>query len=87
MEDDIANPGNDLNDGVNNQQADAEACRLSCRSISGANYFDWTSPKFDNSYYHGGCWCKDSDAGRKDSVGVVSGNVNCVDETVEQGKN
>ena len=78
MEQDIGLPGNNLNDGWNNKQDDAEACRLSCRSISGANYFGWPSPKFPNSASHKNCWCKSSDAGRKDFVGIVAGNVNCV---------
>ena len=85
MEEDIDNPGNDLVDGLNNKQPDAEACRLSCRSISGAKYFDWSSPRYHDSYYHKGCWCKDSDVGRRESVGVISGNVNCVGKN--QGKN
>ena len=71
-------PGNDLNNGFENRQTDREACRLSCRSISGAEFFDWVSPDFSNSQYHNGCWCKNSDAGRRPSSGITSGNVNCL---------
>ena len=76
MEQDIGYYGNDLNVGGNNKQADAEACRLSCRSIIGANYFGLVNQN---------CWCKSSDAGRMDKVGVVAGNVKCV--VKNQGKN
>ena len=74
---DVSYPGNDLNEGFDNRQSDAEACRFSCRSISGAKFFDWVGPQFHNEQYHNGCWCKTSDAGRMSDVGITVGNVNC----------
>ena len=71
-------PGNDLNQGFDNRQSDGEACRLSCRSITGAKFFDWVSPEFHDQQYHNGCWCKTSDAGRTPNVGITCGNVNCL---------
>ena len=77
----ITLPGNDLNDGLNNKQDSAEACRISCRSVAGSLFFDWVGPTFTNTQYHDGCWCKHSDSGRRVLVGVISGNVNCINVT------
>ena len=77
-ENNTALPGNDVNNGVNNRQDDEEACRLSCRTVAGSVFFDWVSPDYHDSNFHNTCWCKHSDSGRQDSVGAISGNVNCV---------
>ena len=77
-ESNITLPGNDVNNGLNNRQDDVEACRLSCRTVAGSDFFDWVSPDYHDSNFHNSCWCKHSDSGRQDSVGVISGNVNCV---------
>ena len=69
--------GADENDGLNNRQNDAEACRLSCKSLSAAQFFAWAGPSYPDSNIHNGCWCKSSDSDRRDSVGVTSGNVFC----------
>ena len=69
--------GADENDGLNNRQNDAEACRLSCKSISTAQFFAWASPSHRDTSIHYTCWCKSSDSDRRDSVGVTSGNVMC----------
>ena len=81
IEIDIGYPGNDLNSGVDNIQPDVEACRLSCSSIAGSQFFDWVRQDYHDSYYHESCWCKSSDAGRTARVGVTTGNVNCRDVT------
>ena len=70
---DIAYYGNDVNDGTSNVQSDVASCRSSCKSM-GADYFDFN---------YGGnkeCWCKNSNAGRKQQVGVVSGETSCPGE-------
>ena len=72
-ENDISYTGNDVNDGTSNVQSDVASCRSSCKSM-GANYFDFN---------YGGnkeCWCKKSNAGRKQQVGVVSGETSCPGE-------
>ena len=77
-EEGVAYPGNDLNEGLENIQLNAEACRFSCRSISGAKFFDWVSPQYYDQEYHNSCSCKTSDAGRKPSAGITVGNVKCL---------
>ena len=60
-----------MNDGEDNVQSDVESCRASCKAI-GAPYFDWN---------YGGnrrCYCKDSNAGRREVRGVISGETNCL---------
>ena len=70
-----------MNNGLNNIQYDVEACRLSCRSETGSEFFDWVSQDYHDSDFYNTCWCKSSDSGRTYSAGVISGNVNCVDVT------
>ena len=64
-EHDIDYRGNDVNDGPTNLQPDVESCRSVCKSMA-AGYF--TFHKGNNA-----CWCKSSNAGRKETVGKVSG--------------
>ena len=71
---------NDLNSGMDNKQPDWKACRSSCRSIVGAEFFDWVSPQYWISTFRETCWCKYSDSGRQQQSDTVSGNVNCVGE-------
>ena len=69
-ENDISYYGNDVNNGTLNVQSDVASCRSSCKSM-GADYFDFN---------YGGnkeCWCKNSNAGRTQQVGVVSGETSC----------
>ena len=73
-EQDIGYSQNDVNDGSSNIQPDVESCRASCRSI-GAGYF--THLTQSNKF----CWCKNSNAGRTQSVGKVSGETSCSGET------
>ena len=77
----ISLPGNDLNNGLNNRQDSAEACRSSCRSVAGSQFYDWASSSYSNAQIHNGCWCKTSDSGRTVIGGVISGNVNCINIT------
>ena len=65
-EKDISYYGNDVNNGADNVQSDVESCRASCKSL-GAPYFD-----FNYAGDHG-CWCKNSNAGRKQVNGVTGG--------------
>ena len=67
---DISLHGNDLNDGLENKQKDVESCRSSCRSMN-ANYFDF------NYNSNKGCFCKDSNKGRRPTEGVISGGTKC----------
>ena len=55
-----------MNNGSDNVQSDVESCRASCKSL-GAPYFD-----FNYAGDHG-CWCKNSNAGRKQVNGVTGG--------------
>lgn len=72
-ETDISYYGNDVNDGTSNVQSDVPSCRSSCKSM-GADYF---------GFNYGGnkqCWCKNSNAGRMQQFGVVSGETSCPGE-------
>ena len=69
--------GADMNNGLNNRQNDAEACRSSCKSEAGAQFFAWVGPSYPDSNIQNTCWCKSSDSDRQDSVGVTAGNVMC----------
>ena len=62
-------------DTANSDQITAHACRLSCTSISGAEYFKWLT--LESQWGRGHCYCKTSDSGRTDKSESVSGNVNC----------
>ena len=86
VESDIAYFGNDLNNGLDNKQSDGEACRVSCGSISGAEFFDWVSTDYQSPEHHSTCWCKSSDSGRGYAFGVTAGNVICVHATNTTGK-
>ena len=65
-EKDISYYGNDVNNGLENVQSDTESCRASCKAM-GAPYFD-----FNYGGNHG-CYCKNSNAGRKEVASVISG--------------
>ena len=67
--------GNDINNGVNNVQPDIESCRLSCLTL-GATYFS-----FNNN--NGRCFCKNSNAGRKVSDTMTSGETTCTGEVIK----
>ena len=65
-EKDISYYGNDVNNGLENVQSDTESCRASCKAM-GAPYFD-----FNYGGNHG-CYCKNSNAGRREVAGVTGG--------------
>ena len=65
-EKDISYYGNDVNNGLENVQSDTESCRASCKAM-GAPYFDF------NYAGNRGCYCKNSNAGRRKVAGVMSG--------------
>ena len=65
-EKDISYVGNDVNNGLYNVQLDTEKCRASCKAM-GAPYFDF------NYAGNRGCYCKNSNAGRRKVAGVMSG--------------
>ena len=65
-EKDISYYGNDVNNGLDNVQPDVESCRASCKSM-GSPYFDF------NYGGNRGCYCKTSNAGRRQVNGVISG--------------
>ena len=62
-------------------QYDLDSCRLSCKSVEGSEFYNWVSQDYHDQRDHYTCWCKSSDSGRGHSVGVISGNVNCVKAT------
>ena len=61
-----------MNDGTSNLQDDVKSCRSSCRSMD-ADYFSFNQ---DNN----ACWCKSSNAGRMQGVGIESGETSCSGE-------
>ena len=78
---DISLPGNDLNNGFNNRQDSAEACRSSCRSVTGSKFYDWNKSSISSTKWGKSCWCKHSDSGRRVNRETISGNVNCLHVT------
>ena len=66
IEEDIEYLGNDVS---SMNQTDVASCRSSCSSI-GTGYFTYS---IDESR----CYCKHSDAGRKQTGGHVSGDTSC----------
>ena len=65
-EKDVSYYGNDVNNGQENVQSDVESCRASCKAM-GALYFDYN---YDGNHR---CYCKNSNAGRTEEAGVISG--------------
>ena len=72
-ENDISYYGNDVNNGTLNVQSDVASCRSSCKSM-GADYFGF------NYGINQQCWCKNSNAGRMQKNGIVSGETSCPGE-------
>ena len=60
---------NDVNDGRQDKQSDAESCQSFCKATHpSARYFTWVSPTSD-------CWCKTSNSGRRVAMNLISGEL------------
>ena len=79
IEENVAYPGNDLNDGNNDpRQNDVDSCQSYCKTnYPAATHFEWVSPSHSWTAGHKTCWCKHSNAGRVVAQGSTSGELIC----------